>query len=58
MRRIDIEHMKIEHWFPENELSDIERLDYRNMLGSCEGHIDGTYGKKMIHVISINLGIK
>ena len=58
MRRIDIEHMKIEHWFPENELSDIERLDYRNMLGSCEGHIDGTYGKKMIHVIRINLGIK
>lgn len=46
MRRIDIEHMKIEHWFPENELSDIERLDYRNMLGSCEGHIDGTNGKK------------
>ena len=46
MRRIDINHMKIEHWFPENELSDIERLDYRNMLGSCEGHIDGTNGKK------------
>ncbi len=46
MRRIDIRHMKIEHWYPENELEEIERLDYRNMLASCTGHIDGTNGKK------------
>lgn len=46
MRRIDIRHMKIEHWYPENKLTEIEKLDYRNMLGSCMGHIDGTDGKK------------
>ncbi|MCI8337061.1 MAG: TIGR02646 family protein [Lachnospiraceae bacterium] len=46
MRRIDIRHMKIEHWYSENKLSDAKRLDYRNMLGSCIGHIDGTDGKK------------
>ena len=45
MRRIDNKHMKIEHWYPENQLSDIERLDYQNMLGCCEGHIEGTEGK-------------
>jgi len=33
MRRIDMEHMKIEHWYPEDLLSDIECLDYKNMLG-------------------------
>lgn len=44
MRRIDMEHMKIEHWYPEDRLSDVERLDYRNMLGACLGHIDGTKG--------------
>lgn len=44
MRRIDKEHMKIEHWFPEDRLSDVERLEYQNMLGACLGHIDGTKG--------------
>lgn len=44
MRRIDIKHMKIEHWYPENLLTDLETLDYKNMLGCCEGHIDGTRG--------------
>lgn len=42
MRRIDKNHMKIEHWYPEDRLNDIQRLDYRNMLGACEGHIPGT----------------
>lgn len=44
MRRIDIEHMKIEHWYPEERLSDVETLDYYNMLGVCLGHMDGTKG--------------
>ncbi len=44
MRRIDMEYMKIEHWYPEDRLSDSERLDYGNMLGACPGHIDGTKG--------------
>lgn len=44
MRRIDIEHMKIEHWYPEDKLSDKECLEYKNMLGTCEGHLLGTKG--------------
>ena len=44
MRRIDKEHMKIEHWYPEEKLSDVERLNYQNMLGACLGHIEGTKG--------------
>lgn len=44
MRRIDKEHMKIEHWYPEDRLTDAERLEYRNMLGACEGHIPGSKG--------------
>lgn len=44
MRRIDKDHMKIEHWYPEDRLNDIERLDYKNMLGACEGHIAGSKG--------------
>lgn len=44
MRRIDMKHMKIEHWYPEDLLSDLECLDYKNMLGACEGHITGTKG--------------
>ena len=44
MRRIDIKHMKIEHWYPEDLLSDSECLEYKNMLGACEGHIVGTSG--------------
>lgn len=44
MRRIDKEHMKIEHWYPEDRLNDLERLDYKNMLGVCEGHLPGTKG--------------
>lgn len=36
--------MKIEHWYPEDRLADLERLDYKNMLGACEGHIPGTKG--------------
>lgn len=41
MRRISREKMKIEHWYPEEELSNSERLDYSNMLGCCEGHLAG-----------------
>lgn len=44
MRRIDKEHMKIEHWYSEEKLSDVERLNYQNMLGACLGHIEGTKG--------------
>lgn len=44
MRRIDIKNMKIEHLYPEDRLSDIERLKYTNMLGVCQGHIEGTKG--------------
>lgn len=44
MRRIDADHMKIEHWYPESLLSDNESLDYNNMLGCCEGHIEGDTG--------------
>ena len=43
-RRIDMAHMKIEHWYPEERLEDAQRLDYQNMLGVCLGHISGTKG--------------
>lgn len=46
MRRIDKKHMKIEHWYPEDRLSEQEKLDYKNMLGVCLGHIDGQKGKE------------
>ena len=62
MRRIDADHMKIEHWYPEDRLSDAERLDYTNMLGACLGHIHGTKGAddtcdthKQNTVITVNL---
>lgn len=45
MQRIDKEHMKIEHWYPEDRITDVERLDYQNMLGVCIGHMDGTKEK-------------
>ena len=32
MRRIDLKHTRIEHWTPEAELSELEKLDYSNML--------------------------
>ena len=38
MRRIDKKRMKIEHWYPEEHLTDIECLNYQNMLGVCLGH--------------------
>lgn len=42
MRRISNDSMKIEHWYPEKLLStDLEKLEYSNMLGCCEGHMDG-----------------
>ena len=44
MRRIDKKRMKIEHWYPEEHLTDIECLNYQNMLGVCLGHINGTKG--------------
>ncbi len=40
MRRIknDANTMKIEHWLPQSRLtSEIEKLDYRIMLGVCDG---------------------
>ncbi|MCD8154626.1 MAG: TIGR02646 family protein [Clostridiales bacterium] len=41
MRRIRKDRMKIEHWFPEAELDEPGRLEYSNMLGCCEGHVEG-----------------
>lgn len=46
MRRIDKEHMKIEHWYPEDKLTEEGKLNYGNMLGACAGHIDGQKGKE------------
>ena len=37
MCRIYKDTMKIEHWYPENRLTDQECLDYSNMLGCCPG---------------------
>lgn len=45
MRRIYKDTMKIEHWYPENRLTDRECLDYSNMLGCCPGHNDGDSGR-------------
>lgn len=45
MRRISKETMKIEHWYPEDRLTDHECLDYSNMLGCCPGHKNGDSGK-------------
>lgn len=45
MRRIYKDTMKIEHWYPENRLTDRECLDYENMLGCCSGHNDGDSGR-------------
>ncbi|WP_368321733.1 hypothetical protein [Mediterraneibacter gnavus] len=41
MRRINKKSMKIEHWYPEDRLSDRDKLEYKNMLGVCLGHIEG-----------------
>lgn len=46
MRRIDRGHMKIEHWYPEDDLTESEKLEYGNMLGTCTGHIEGQRGKE------------
>lgn len=46
MRRIDKNSTRIEHWKPESVLTEYEKLDYKNMLGVCLGHIDGTQGKE------------
>ena len=45
MRRIYKDTMKIEHWYPENRLTDRECLDYSNMLGCCSGHKEGDTGR-------------
>lgn len=48
MCRIFKDTMKIEHWYPENRLTDRECLDYSNMLGCCPGHNDGDSGRNDI----------
>lgn len=48
MCRIYKDTMKIEHWYPENRLTDQECLDYSNMLGCCPGHNDGDPGRNDI----------
>lgn len=45
MRRIYKDTMKIEHWYPEDRLTDRECLDYSNMLGCCPGHNEGDSGR-------------
>lgn len=45
MRRIYKDTMKIEHWYPENRLTDYECLDYSNMLACCPGHKPGDSGR-------------
>jgi len=41
MRRIDKESTRIEHWKPENLLSEQERMDYSNMLAVCYKFSEG-----------------
>ena len=41
MRRIDLKHTRIEHWTPEAELSELEKLDYSNMLAVCYKESEG-----------------
>ena len=45
MKRISKDNMKIEHWKPEAILTEAQKLDYSNMLGVCEGHIEGEDGR-------------
>ena len=47
MQRISETTMKIEHWIPEEKLSDYERLDYSNMLGCCYGHEKDTKSSEL-----------
>lgn len=46
MRRIYKESMKIEHWYPEDRMTDQECLDFSNMFGCCPGHNPGDEGKQ------------
>lgn len=50
MRRIELSesrrNMKNEHWTPRNLLDEAEKLNYQNMLGVCEGLVDGEGGKE------------
>ena len=56
MRRIQgdggFQNMKIEHWKPRSKFDEAGdeagKLDYQNMLGVCEGLIDGKNGKEII----------
>lgn len=35
--------MKIEHWFPESQCLEFQKLDFRNMLGVCMGNAGQPY---------------
>ena len=35
--------MKIEHWLPESQCSELQKLDFRNMLGVCMGNAGQPY---------------
>lgn len=35
MRRINENNTRIEHWYPESSLDEVEKLNYNNMLGVC-----------------------
>lgn len=41
MRRISLDETRIEHWKPEAELSENEKLDYSNMLAVCYKNSEG-----------------
>ncbi|MDO4921495.1 MAG: hypothetical protein Q4E64_06690 [Phascolarctobacterium sp.] len=45
MRRIDKDSARIEHWIPECLLTEYEKMDYRNLLGVCSGHLEGQQGR-------------
>ena len=47
MQRISENAMKIEHWIPEEKLTDYERLNYNNMLGCCYGHEKDTKSSEL-----------
>lgn len=36
-------HMKIEHWLPESQCSEAEKLDFKNMLAVCMGNAGKPY---------------
>jgi hypothetical protein len=59
MRRIrpDDEHMKIEHWAPQDKHPKLQ-LDYRNMLGACPGNMGAPADKQHCDTFKGSVEIK